>query len=142
MKSLCYSLVMCIFILSSCSFNSESSPVPKHVKSEFKEVGIVLKEQTKPSETFTVSGADAKQYEFEGGTIYLIYDFEDKERMIDQLKKVLAETEFPFTVKKLYKENFSMIYVPTRNDTKIDKKIQAVISKLMKETEELKRGRE
>jgi len=130
MKKLCYSLLMLILILSSCSSNSESSTIPKHVKSEFNEVGIVLKEQPKLSKIFTVSGADEKQFEFEGGTIYLIYDYQDKERTISQLKKALAETEYPFTVKKLYKETFSMIYVPTRNDAETDQKIQDVISKL------------
>ncbi|QHE53358.1 hypothetical protein [Pontibacillus sp. HMF3514] len=81
--------------------------MPKHVKSVFKEVGIVFEEQTNTSKTFTVSGADEKQFKFEGGTIYLIYDYEEKEKIIDQLNKVLAETEFPFSVKKLYKETLA-----------------------------------
>ncbi|TYS62607.1 hypothetical protein FZC76_20450 [Sutcliffiella horikoshii] len=115
-------LTFSILFLSGCSSNTQEETVVKPILNEFEEAGVTLKEREKNSDLFTFSGSDEKQYGVEGGSIYIIYGYSDKEKIMEELRKVFAETEFQYPPKSLYTDKFCIIYIKKSENEMIDQK--------------------
>lgn len=119
-----------IITLSACGSDSHHDSILDPILCEFVDAGITLKEQGNKSETFTFFGSDEKHYEFNEGTIYLLYNFKNRESVIENLTKVFAETEFPYHVDKLYTDKFIIIFVANSDNSNTKKKVEKIFQKL------------
>jgi hypothetical protein len=121
-----------IIILTACNSISQEESIIKPILGEFQEAGISLKETTKKSPSFSFSGSDEKHYEFNGGNIYLIYNFGNKDRIVDKLTTLFAEAEFPYGFKDLYTDKFIIIFLANSDSKDLGtfEKIESIFQKL------------
>ncbi|MBP3951821.1 hypothetical protein [Bacillus suaedae] len=119
-----------IIVLAACNMNSQSESILNPILSEFQEAGITLKEETEKAKTFSFPGSDEKYYEFKDGYVYLIYNFDSKEVIIDKLTTIFAEAEFPYDVNSLYTYQFIIIFIASSENPDIAEKIESIFQKL------------
>ena|SRR5690606_33443265 len=114
--------------ITGCESNEDA--IVSNLVSEFETHGIEWKEKENLSKTFNFRGSKTKQYEFNGGSIYVIYGFEGKETIkktiLDELTKHFAETEYPYDVKSLYTDSFHLIFIANSNDSDTKKTIESI----------------
>lgn len=119
-----------IIIFTACNSHSQEESIIKPILSEFQEAGISLKEKTEKSPSFSFSGSDEKHYEFNGGNIYLIYTFGNKDRIVDKLTTLFAEAEFPYGVKSLYTDKFIIVFIASSEHLDTKEKIENIFPKI------------
>ncbi|GAA0339581.1 hypothetical protein GCM10008967_32420 [Bacillus carboniphilus] len=111
-------------IFTACNHDSQkdNDKTGDLVVDEFEKAGIPLGEKKVKSRTFDFEGSDEKNYGFSGGTLYLIYNYSDKEKIVDEVRRVLAESEFSYPLKTLYTNEFCLIFAPSNNNSEINRK--------------------
>ncbi|QFT89785.1 hypothetical protein FIU87_14070 [Bacillus sp. THAF10] len=125
-------LIFPILFLSACSSNTLQETVVKPIIDEFEEAGIKLKEREEYSNLFSISGSDEKQYEVDGGSIYLIYGYSNKEKIMEELTRIFAETEFQYPPESLYTDKFCIIYIRKSDYEVFDQKIDTLFEHNLK----------
>ena len=119
-------------IINGCE--SKEDAIVSNVVNEFENNGIQLKEKEPLSKSFNFTGSKTKQYEFSGGVVYLIYGFEGKdtikEIILEKLTGHFAETEYPYSVKKLYTDTFQLIFIANSDDPQTASAIDTIFQSI------------
>ncbi|WP_156969190.1 hypothetical protein [Pontibacillus chungwhensis] len=89
-----------------------------------------MNEKTEKSKIFTFAGSDEKHYDFNGGSVYILYDFGSKDRIVDKLKTILAETEFPYGVNSLYTDQFIIVFIANDGNREVEEKVEYIFKKI------------
>ncbi|WP_345239410.1 hypothetical protein [Pontibacillus salipaludis] len=122
-----------LIILSACNSNSHIESIVEPILSEFQETGIILNEKKEKSKAFTFAGSDEKHYEFNGGTVYLLFDFgSKKDRIVGKLTTLFAEAEFPYGVNSLYTDNFILVFTANSYNVEIEEKVDYIFQTIEK----------
>lgn len=125
-------LALSVIAFSACNLSTQNESANKVelVISEFKKAEIPLGEKQVKSKTFDFVDSDEKNYGFSGGTIYLIYNYKDKDVIVEKVRSVLTEAEFQYPLETLYTNDFCIVFAPISDDPEIEQKINSVLQKL------------